>query len=122
MRIILTDFTSPRWNNTDMDKVRAALADLAEQREGLGTLYGEFEHPEDFNIGMARVSHTIDNIELKDDVVTGDVNVLRTKAGNSIREDFEQGKYRMGIRAAGTVQDDGQIVLKQIFTWDIIKN
>lgn len=83
-------------------------------------LFGELGHPDTFDVSLANVSHKIENIEMTEDAVVGDVTILDTKSGRLAKELFESGAVRLGLRGAGTTNEDGTVNIKKIFTWDII--
>lgn len=92
------------------------------------------------------ISHSIKNIELIDNKIYGDVEILNTPCGKTVK--LLNGNYRMGLRASGRTEekvinrgeqtfseidpyceenwndDDFETVKKieifKIYTWDII--
>jgi len=116
---LLTDFNSTRWNNINLDIVKDEINILNKKREGV--LYGQIGNPREFDIQLSNASHLIDNITLINGKVYGDVEFLDNKNGKAGYDLIENKNYIFGIRSVGSVLAD-EIIIDQIFTWDIINN
>ena len=56
----------------------------------------------------------------EDNKIYGDVIFLNTENGEKAKDLIENKNFQFGIRSVGVFADE--IVLKSIFTWDIIEN
>jgi hypothetical protein len=80
---------------------------LAKAMEGK-QLYGELDHPSDGRTQLARVSHLLLNLEIKDGLVVGEAEVLDTERGRNLKAILQAGG-RVGISSRGygsTSKDD----------------
>jgi len=55
----------------------------------MGVYYGELGHPDNGDIYLNNVSHTIKNIEIFDDGLYADINILNTQCGRILKQGFE---------------------------------
>ena len=69
-------------------------------------LLGELDHPESLTINLERVSHIIENIELKGNDAYGTLRIIDTPHGR-IAKELIRNNVRIGVssRAAGRVND-----------------
>ena len=116
--MLLTDFSSERWNGINMDDVKECLIDVQKRVEDSGRLLGELEHPYTFEVSLNKVSHSIKNIELVEDKIYGEVEILNTPQGKSAKlvGDLMEGKYRMGLRGSGRTEKKIKNTSEQIFS------
>jgi hypothetical protein len=70
--------------------------ELVKQRRALG----ELDHPDSPVVELKNVSHLITNLYTNGDDVMGDIEVLNTPAGRTLREIIEQ-KVKIGISSRG---------------------
>lgn len=89
-------------------------------------LYGELDHPSDGRTQLARVSHLLTNLEIKDGLVVGEAEVLDTERGRNLKAILQAGG-RVGISSRGygsTSKDDkGQDVVGddyRLVTFDFV--
>jgi len=104
MKRLLTDFNTPRWEGVDMETARNSFEDIKKKMEDSGPIFGELNHPDDFEIHLLNVSHCVKNVEMVDDKIYGDVEILETPKGKEAKILFESGIVRMGMRASGRTQ------------------
>jgi hypothetical protein len=63
-------------------------------------LYGELDHPSDGRTQLARVSHLLTNLQIKDGLVIGEAEVLDTERGRNLKAILQAGG-RVGISSRG---------------------
>jgi len=96
---------------------------LLEKKQTLGVLYGEFDHPDVFDIAGKNVSHTIDNLVYNEanNCIDGTIKLLNTRLGKDAQAIIEDGEpIFVSSRAAGVTNASGVVALKELFTYDIV--
>jgi len=88
-------------------------------------LLGELDHPEGFDISMGNVSHIIEKLEV--DKATRTLNIqillLDTPAGKIAKALIDAGvPLSISSRAAGQVMENKKVVIKKIFTYDLVSD
>lgn len=88
-------------------------------------LLGELDHPEGFDISMGNVSHLIEKLEV--DATTRTLNIqillLDTPAGKIAKALIDAGvPLSISSRAAGQVMENKKVVIKKIFTYDLVSD
>lgn len=88
-----------------------------------GQLFGELDHPQNFDVSFKNVSHMI--LELRYDEPSDSVKiklrVLDTPSGRIIRAILEAGgTVSISSRAAGQVLENKKVKLHRIFTYDVV--
>lgn len=85
-------------------------------------LLGELDHPFDLAIHLDNVSHRIDSLHMNEDgTCTGDITILSTPKGNIVKSLVEAGlPVYMSSRGVGTMNEEGEVTLSKIITWDIV--
>lgn len=87
----------------------------------LGVIYGEFGHNDSMDTSLSRVSHTISNIWFEDNKLMGKIKLLNTYYGKEAKSFIEDGIPLVARpRSAGTVDDQGYVHIKKLFTFDLI--
>jgi len=86
-------------------------------------LLGELDHPQTFDVSLKNVSHIIE--ELAYDSVTkqvkGRIRLLDTDAGRQAKALVDAGvPLQISSRAAGAVESNGTVKIKQLFTYDLV--
>jgi hypothetical protein len=121
-KYLLTDFNTDRWKGINMESVKSSVEKLNNKIHKIGCLYGEIGNPETFVISLNKVSHYIKNLTFEDGRVYGDIEFLSNENGKLAENFINNMNCKFGIRSAGTSKqhEDGEIVIKSIFTWDII--
>lgn len=88
-----------------------------------GVIYGEFDHPDVFDVSMKYVSHVVENawFNKKDNRIDGEIRLLNTQYGKDAKAIVDDG-YPLFVssRAAGVTESNGHVQLKQLFTYDIV--
>ena len=88
-----------------------------------GSLLGELDHPERFEVALGNVSHRI--VELWYDSATrqvkGRIELIDTPKGKIAKSLLESGvPLSISSRAAGTVNEDKRVSIGQIYTYDLV--
>ena len=86
-------------------------------------LLGELDHPQTFDISLKNVSHIIEELSYNKDTkqVMGKIRLLDTDAGRQAKALVDAGvPLHISSRAAGTVESNGQVKIKQLFTYDLV--
>jgi hypothetical protein len=86
-------------------------------------LLGELDHPQQFDISLKSVSHIIEELyydkETKE--VRGRIKLLDTDAGRQAKALVDAGvPLQISSRAAGAVESNGKVKIKQLFTYDLV--
>jgi hypothetical protein len=88
-----------------------------------GVIYGEFDHPDVFDVSMKHVSHTVENAwyNQEKNTVDGEIRLLNTHYGKDAQALVDDGcPIFVSSRAAGITEGNGNVKLKQLFTYDIV--
>lgn len=86
-------------------------------------LLGELDHPQQFDISLKNVSHVIEELFYDGDSkqVRGRIRLLDTDAGRQAKALVDAGvPLQISSRAAGTVESNGKVKIKQLFTYDLV--
>jgi len=86
-------------------------------------LLGELDHPQQFDISLKNVSHIIEDLFYDKDSkqVKGRIRLLDTDAGRQAKALVDAGvPLQISSRAAGTVESNGKVKIKQLFTYDLV--
>ena len=86
-------------------------------------LLGELDHPTTFDTSLKNVSHVIEELfydkETKE--VRGKIRLLDTDAGRQAKALVDAGvPLQISSRAAGAVESNGEVKIKQLFTYDLV--
>lgn len=106
------------------ENIEDVMGDLQEKIERR-TLLGELGHPDDYNIHLQNVSHKIDKLWIEDykgtESLMGEITILETPSGKQLTNLIAGGTpIVFASRGAGTVDSDGVVHLKKIFSFDAI--
>ena len=86
-------------------------------------LLGELDHPAKFDISLKNVSHVIEDLyyDKESKQVRGKIRLLDTDAGKQAKALVDAGvPLQISSRAAGAVESNGQVKIKQLFTYDLV--
>ena len=86
-------------------------------------LLGELDHPAQFDISLKNVSHIIEDLTYDKETkeVRGRIKLLDTDAGRQAKALVDAGvPLQISSRAAGVVETNGQVKIKQLFTYDLV--
>lgn len=86
-------------------------------------LLGELDHPQTFDVSLKNVSHVIEELTYDKDTkqVKGKIRLLDTEAGRQAKALVDAGvPLQISSRAAGTVESNGTVKIKQLFTYDLV--
>ena len=88
-----------------------------------GKLLGELDHPSTFDISLKNASHVITDLSYNKDTkqVMGRITLLNTSAGREAQALVDAGvPIHISSRAAGVVEKDGHVKIKELFTYDLV--
>ena len=86
-------------------------------------LLGELDHPQNFDISLKNVSHIIEELryDREKKQILGKIRLLDTDAGKQAKALVDAGvPLHISSRAAGTVESNGKVKIKQLFTYDLV--
>ena len=81
---------------------------------------GEFNNSTNYNISLKDVSHSIKNIELKDNVIYGDIKILDTPNGKVVKELLKDMPLSVVPRGTSKIDQNGFIRDYELITFDLI--
>lgn len=100
------------------------LNELNERMSGLpGVVYGEFDHPDNFDISLTKISHVITKAEYvkESNAIMGEIKLLNTRYGKEAKAIVDDGfPIFVSSRAAGVTEANGTVNLKKLFTYDAV--
>lgn len=122
---IFTEFNTVNRNNRiyTADKFLPHLESLNEKKNKLGVLYGEFDHPDTFDIAAQRISHSVESWKFNEssNLVEGQIKLLSTYWGKEAKAIIDdECPLFISSRAAGVTESNGTVALRQLFTYDIV--
>lgn len=86
-------------------------------------LLGELDHPQNFEVSLKNVSHIIEELryDKASKQILGKIRLLDTDAGKQAKALVDAGvPLHISSRAAGTVESNGKVKIKQLFTYDLV--
>lgn len=86
-------------------------------------LLGELDHPQNFDVSLKNVSHIIEEItyDEQNKQIKGRIRLLDTDAGRQAKALVDAGvPLQISSRAAGAVESNGKVKIKQLFTYDLV--
>ena len=105
------------------DKFLPHLQELNERIKVLGAVYGEFDHPDAFDISLSRISHVLEDVRFNQEKnrIDGSIRLLSTHYGKEAQA-LVQDKCPIFVssRAAGVTESDGTVTIKKLFTYDAV--
>jgi len=122
---IFTEFDIKNRNERiyTADRFLPCLEEMNERIQNLGSVYGEFDHPDVFDTSLARASHLVTKAEFvkENNRVEGEIRLLNTHWGKEAQALVNDGcPVFVSSRAAGITESDGTVTLKKLFTYDIV--
>jgi hypothetical protein len=93
------------------------------EKKQWGVIYGEYDHPDVFDVSMKFISHTVENAfyNKEKNRVDGEIRLLNTHYGKDAKSLVDDGlPLFVSSRAAGITESSGKVKLKQLFTYDIV--
>jgi hypothetical protein len=119
-----TDFEVVNRNNRiyTADEFVPHLERMMEKKKW-GVIYGEMDHPENFDISLKCVSHLIENAfyNKERNGVDGEIRLLSTHYGKDAKALVDDGlPLFVSSRAAGVTESNGNVKLNQLFTYDLV--
>jgi len=88
-----------------------------------GSLLGELDHPERFEVALGNVSHRITELWYDQSArqIKGRIEVLDTPKGQIAKSLLNSGvPLSISSRAAGIVNEDKTVQIQQIYTYDLV--
>ena len=86
-----------------------------------GLLLGEIGYPEDFEVSLSRVSHSIKNVRIEEDLLIGDIEILNTSSGNNLKKMIEEGlEIVFRPRAVGVINENKEVTVDKLLAFDAI--
>jgi len=105
------------------EKFLPHLQELNERIKTLGAVYGEFDHPEAFDISLSRISHVLKDVRFNEskNLIEGSIQLLSTHYGKEAQALIQDGcPIFVSSRAAGITESDGTVTIKKLFTYDAV--
>jgi hypothetical protein len=101
------------------DAIKNAIEDYKKKIEE-GQSFGELGYPEsDASVtDISRISHKVTEVEIKDKVLYGTIEILDTAMGNSLKTIIDDVVFRP--RSLGLINDDGTATVEKIISFDAI--
>ena len=121
---VFTEFDVKNKNNRIYEE-KEVMPHINELQEKVKTnkLLGELDHPKDFDISLANVSHVVESLDYdraKKQVI-GKIRLLNTSKGKEAQALIKDGiPLHISSRAAGTVDESGKVKIKKFFTYDLV--
>lgn len=116
-------FDRPRFSNGrvyNREVMESALNEYVEMKKKVGIKYGELSHYTDkdtnYDIPLSKVSHTITDVEIRDDGVYGTIEILNTPNGKLVKEMMKSGLNPLVSPRCSGVDNE----VKKIYSFDII--
>jgi hypothetical protein len=121
---VFTEIGVKNKNNRIYEEAEV-LPHIKELQEKVKTskLLGELDHPKDFDISLANVSHVIEDLHYDSDKkqVLGRIRLLNTTKGKEAQALVADGiPLHISSRAAGNVDESGRVKIKKFFTYDLV--
>jgi|TARA_B100000767_G_C19768081_1_gene538621 hypothetical protein len=86
-------------------------------------LLGELDHPQQFDTSLKNVSHIVEELfyDKESKEVRGRIRLLDTECGRQAKALVDAGvPLQISSRAAGAVESNGKVKIKQLFTYDLV--
>ena len=121
---VFTEFDVKNKNNRIYEE-KEVMPHINELQEKVKTnkLLGELDHPKDFDVSLANVSHVVESLDYdkaKKQVI-GKIRLLNTSKGKEAQALIKDGiPLHISSRAAGTVDENGKVKIKKFFTYDLV--
>jgi hypothetical protein len=99
------------------------VTEMMDRKNWGGAVYGEFDHPDVFDISMKYVSHLIESASYNQEAnrIDGEIRLLNTTWGKEAKALVDDGcPIFVSSRAAGVTESNGHVKLKKLFTYDIV--
>lgn len=100
-----------------------AMNEFAARIQENGGIYGEFDHPDVFDISMSRASHLVESVSYvpEHNRVEGRIRITPTFHGNQVKDMIDSNcPIFVSSRAAGITEGNGNVLIKKLFTYDIV--
>jgi len=81
--------------------------------------FGEINHPDNSVVNVKKISHKINNLEIKDNELLGEVEILNTPEGNKLKEiGIENVVFRP--RGFGNINENKEVENYELIAFDAI--
>ena len=95
-----------------MPVMEKAVGNYVDKQVSKGRAVGELNHPDGPTVNLDKVSHKIDNLEIKGDDVMGRATILETPMGKIV-QGLLDGGVQLGVstRGMGSLMNNGQAMI-----------
>lgn len=100
-----------------------ALNEFSERIAESGGVYGELDHPDIFDVSMTKATHLVEGVNYVPELnrVEGKIRIIPSTYGNSVRNLIDTNcPIFVSSRAAGLTESNGNVIIKKLFTYDIV--
>jgi len=102
-----------------VDSCEVIIENFKEKKQTIGVLYGELGHPDNNDVSLRNVSHTINDMWLDGNVLKAEIETLNTVSGNILEKNIEQMVF--SSRSLGYVDSvTNHVSIKKFITIDAI--
>lgn len=105
-----------------VNEINNAVKQITEKLKNGESVLGEVDHPDDLQINLDRVSHTIENMWMEGANGCGKLKIIPTPMGKLVQTMLESGvKLGVSSRGSGNVNEsDGRVSEFEIITVDVV--
>lgn len=96
---------------------------LMDKKNKLGVIYGEFDHPEGFEITLTRSSHKIESLKYDEssNSILGSIKLLNNYFGREAKALVDDDNpLFVSSRASGITEANQLVQIRQLFTYDLV--
>lgn len=87
-----------------------------------GVFFGQMGFPEDLDVNLSKVSHSVERIWVENNTLYGEIRILDTPEGNKIRDIMAEVDRSVVFRSrsTGSVNEDGTVNIEKLISFDAI--
>lgn len=95
---------------------------IVEDRRSFGEFFGSLTQEEDvrLEVNLGNVTHLVSEIEKTPDGIYGTIDIINTPKGLQLKDLLKSGVVSVGMRGTGTVNDDGEVTIHSIASFDFL--
>jgi hypothetical protein len=92
------------------------------KRNTNGVFFGQMGFPEDMDVSLSKVSHSVERIWVENNTLYGEIRILDTPEGNKIRDIMAEVDRSVVFRSrsTGSVNEDGTVNIEKLISFDAI--